>query len=126
MSIRDRSALATLILALGVASSAAAQGTPVTVKEEKKGLFKMVKVAPADAIKTAQARLPSSTMKSGELEMEDGKLIYSFDMQQPGVKGIEEVNIDANTGAVIKTEHEDPAPPKRAAPKPPTKKLPTA
>lgn len=122
MSTRNRLALATLILTLGIASGVVAQGSPLKVKEEKKGMFKMVKVAPADAIKTAQAQFPHATIKSGELEKEDGKLIYSFDIQQPGMKGIEEVNIDANTGAVIKTEHEDAVPHKKSAPKPPAKK----
>ena len=129
MSPRNRSTLAAIVLALGLASGVVAQGAPIKVKEEKKGMLKMVKVAPADAIKTAQAQFPNAKMKSGELEKEGGKLIYSFDMQQPGVKGIEEVNIDANTGAVIKTEHEDAATEKKEmkaekkdkAPKPPKK-----
>ena len=126
MSTRNRLTLATLILTLGIASGVVAQASPLKVKEEKKGMFKMVKVAPADAIKTAQAQFPNATIKSGELEKEGGKLIYTFDIQQPGVKGIEEVNIDANTGAVSKTEHEDAAPHKKPAPKPPVKKPTTA
>ena len=126
MSTRNRLTLATLILTLGIASGVVAQASPLKVKEEKKGMFKMVKVAPADAIKTAQAQFPNATIKSGELEKEGGKLIYTFDIQRPGVKGIEEVNIDANTGAVIKTEHEDAAPHKKSAPKPPVKKPSTA
>jgi uncharacterized membrane protein YkoI len=126
MSTRNRFSLAALVLALGVASGVAAQSGPVTVKEEKKGMFKLAKITPAEAIKTAQAQFPSATIKSGELEKEDGKLIYTFDMQQPGMKGIEEVNVDANTGAVIKTEHENPAPPKRHATRSSVKRPPTA
>jgi uncharacterized membrane protein YkoI len=127
MPVRNRSALVVVLVALGFASGVTAQGAPITVKEEKKGLLKLAKVLPADAIKTAQAQFPNATMKSAEIEKEKGKLIYSFDMQQPGVKGIEEVNIDANTGAVVNTEHENPAPPKKhSAPKPPVKKPPAA
>jgi hypothetical protein len=122
MSTRIRTALPTLALALGLASGAVAQGTPIKVKEAKKGMFKLAKVTSADAIKTAQAQFPSAKIKSGELEREDGKLVYTFDLQQPGVKGIEEINIDANTGTVIKTEHEDLVLSKKTAPKPPVKK----
>lgn len=124
MPIVTRSNVATLLFALGLASSATAQGTPITIKEEKPGMQKAAKVASADAIKTAQAKFPNATLLSGELEKEHGKLIYSFDLQQPGVKGIEEVNVDAMTGAVVNTEHENPSPPKhkKPAPKAPVKK----
>lgn len=115
MSRQTRSTVGALVLVLGMASGAVAQGATLKVKEEKKGMLKTAKVAPADAIKTAQAQFPNAKIKSGEIEKEDGRLIYSFDVQQPGVKGIEEVNIDANTGAVLKTEHEDPATEKKEA-----------
>ena len=44
-----------------------------------------------------------------ELEDENGKLIYSYELKVPGRSGIEEVNVDAKTGAVVNTEHETPA-----------------
>ena len=119
MSTQKRLLLTALVLLLGSASIARAQGATLQVKEETPGLFKLAKVSAVDATKTAQARFPTATIKSGELEKEDGKLIYTFEMQQPGVTGIEEVNIDAMTGAIIAVEHENPAPPKKAAPKPP-------
>jgi hypothetical protein len=109
MKARNRVLLAALALGLGLAMSVAAQGGLVKVKEEKPGLLKLAKVTPADAQKTAQAKYPSAKIVSGEIEKEDGKLIYSFDIQQTGVKGIEEVTVDALTGLVVKTEHEDPA-----------------
>lgn len=103
-----RSAIAFGLL-LGAVSHASGQGATMKVREEKPGLFKQAKVSPEDAQKTAQSRFPTGAVKSGELEQEDGKLIYTFDIQLPGVKGIEEVNIDAATGAVLATEHETPA-----------------
>ena len=119
-----------MALVLGFAASAVAQSPMVKVKETHKGYFKMAKVTAADAQKTAQAQFPNGTVKSGEIEKEGGKLIYSFDIQQPAVTGIEEVNIDAMTGTVIKTEHESPAMEKteKAKPKPktPVKKPPAA
>jgi len=56
----------------------------------------------------AQAKVPNGRLKSHELERENGRLIYSFDFQVPHKSGIEEVNVDAMTGKVIKVEHETP------------------
>jgi uncharacterized membrane protein YkoI len=126
MTRENRTTLAALTLAISLAATALAQGTGLKITEEKPGLLKKAKVAPADAIKTAQAQFPNATIKSGEIEKEGGKLIYTFDIQQAGVKGIEEVNIDAMTGLVIATEHENPSPPKpkTTGPKPAAPKSP--
>ena len=43
-------------------------------------------------------------IKEAELEREDGKLIYSFDISTK--EGIKEVQIDALTGTVLKVEIE--------------------
>jgi len=90
------------------AASATAQKAPLKITEDKPGLLKLAKVAPADAQKTAQAKFPAGTILSGEIERERGKLIYSFDIQLKGVKGVEEVNVDAMTGAIVGIEHENP------------------
>ena len=87
---------------------------PLKVTEERPGLLKQAKVTPEAAIAAAQAKFPTGTIKSGEIEKEGGQLIYSFDIQLPGKKGIEEVQVSALTGAVIKTEHEAPPNPKPA------------
>ena len=109
--MRTRFGVPTMVVGLVfvLASTVGAQGTPLKIKEEKAGLLKQAKISPAEAQKTAQAKFPSGTIKSGEIEKEGGKLIYSFDIQQAGVKGIEEVNVDALTGVVVATEHENPA-----------------
>ncbi len=95
--------LPALLLAAG---TLAAQG--VTVKEEKPGLLKKAKITPDSAIALAKAKLPKATLKSAEIEEEDGKLIYSFDFETAGKSGIDEVNVDAKTGKVGKVEHETP------------------
>jgi uncharacterized membrane protein YkoI len=41
--------------------------------------------------------------------MEDGALIYSFDLSIAGKPGIEEVHVDAKTGKILSVEHEGPA-----------------
>ncbi len=47
------------------------------------------------------------TVRSGELEHENGRWIYSFDIQAGNQ--IHEVNVDANTGSVVEDSVEDPA-----------------
>ena len=63
-----------------------------------------------DSAKTiALAQVPDGNIENGELENEDGKLIYSFDIKVAGKEGIEEVHVSAMTGEVIKREHESEA-----------------
>jgi hypothetical protein len=109
MTTRNRTVLSVLVVTLGLIGSAGAQAKPFKIKEEQAGLLGQAKISARDAQATAQAKFPAAAVVSGEIEREDGKLIYSFDLQQPGVKGIEEVNVDAMTGAVLATEHENPA-----------------
>jgi hypothetical protein len=73
-------------------------------KEAK--LMAEAKVSKADAGKTALAKVPSGTIKEGELEKEHGKLIWSFDITTPDTKDITEVNVDAITGDVVSVEKE--------------------
>ena len=99
-----RIALAATLL---TASTLGAQAT--VVKEEKPGMFKLAKITPEAATATALARVPNGKVKSAELEMEKKKLIYSFDIKVDGKSGIEEIAVDAMTGAVVGAEHETPA-----------------
>jgi uncharacterized membrane protein YkoI len=79
--------------------------TTVHVKGDPK-LKAEAKVSEADAIATAEKEVPNGKIESAEIEREGGKLIYSFDVKQPHKSGIEEVNVDALTGTVVKKEHE--------------------
>jgi uncharacterized membrane protein YkoI len=107
-----------IILLAIVPSLAAAQGTPaVKVTEDKPGLLKRAKIAPDSATRLALAAVPNGKVRSGEIEEEQGKLIYSFDIKVPGKSGITEVHIDPTTGAVLGQERERDAP-KPAAAKP--------
>lgn len=47
------------------------------------------------------------TIKSGELEKEHGKLVYSFDIQTS--EGIREVQVDAMTGEIVEDKVESAA-----------------
>ncbi len=100
-----------LVLALVVAATMPAalraQTTTPTLKQERPGLLAQARVTPDSARAIARRTVPGATIQSAELENEDHKLIYSFDMKVPGKSGIEEVNIDALTGAIVGREHED-------------------
>jgi len=81
----------------------------VTVKEEKPGLLAKAAVTPQDARAKALAAVPGGTITSAEIEEEDGKLIYSFDIRVAGQADITEVHVDAKTGEVAPIEHEKAA-----------------
>lgn len=93
-----------LAMALLGASQAFAQAT--YKKDIPDTLAKKAKVSEDVAAKAAMARVLKGEIQSVELEEEDGKLIYSYDIKVPGKSGIEEVNVNAMTGKVLKVEHE--------------------
>ena len=64
------------------------------------------KVSLTSARKTALARVPGAQVESEELEHEHGKLVYSFDLKVPNHAGIEEIQVDANSGKVVSHKHE--------------------
>lgn len=81
------------------------KSTTVHVKGDAK-LKAEAKVSEEDAINTAMKEVPDGKIESAEIEREGGKLIYSFDVKAPHKSGIEEVNVDAVSGTVVKKEHE--------------------
>jgi uncharacterized membrane protein YkoI len=87
----------------------AQQAPGVKVAEESPGLLARAKVAPDSATRLAQAKVPKGTIESAEIEQEDGRLIYSFNMRVPGKPGVEEVAVDAIRGKVLSVEHESDA-----------------
>jgi uncharacterized membrane protein YkoI len=75
-------------------------------KDKEAKLMAQAKVSKEAAQQTALAKVPNGTIKEGELEKEDGKLQWSFDVATPDSKDITEVNIDAMTGDVISADKE--------------------
>jgi uncharacterized membrane protein YkoI len=71
-------------------------------------LMAEAKVSKSAAESIAFAKVPNGTIKEGELEKENGKLQWSFDIATPGSKDITEVNVDAITGDVISVQKESP------------------
>lgn len=92
-----------------IASATIVSAQSVSVKEEKAGMLKTAKISPAVATATALAKVPGGKVQSAEIEKEDGKLVYSFDIKVAGKSGIDEVLVDALTGAVVSVDHETPA-----------------
>lgn len=73
----------------------------VSERQQQARLEAKAKVTKADAEKTALAKVPGGKVTSGELEEENGKLLWSFDIFTPNSKDITEVQVDALTGAVL-------------------------
>ncbi len=112
--IKWRSISVALLTVAVCAPVLAAQG--VKVAESKPGLLKQAKITPDSAVAVAKATLPKATISSAEIEQENGKLIYSFDMKTAGKSGIDEVNVDALTGKLVgKVQHESAADEKKEA-----------
>lgn len=86
-----------LVLALGLAVAASDK------KSSQKQLQKEARITMKEARATALKEAPGK-IKEGELEREDGQLIYSFDIKTK--EGIKEVQVDALTGKVLKVETE--------------------
>ena len=66
------------------------------------------KISRAQAEATALKKAHGGTVKEGELEEENGKLVWSFDIARPGTRNVTEVLVDAITGEVVSTEIETP------------------
>ena len=92
----------TRITVITLAASVAAVGAigaQKTKPETQASLMRQAKVSKAVATRTALAEVPGGKVRSSEIEREKGKLIYSFDIKVAGRPGIEEINVDAITGA---------------------------
>jgi len=78
------------------------EGTPDS------SLPKFAKISETKARKAAIAKIkaPRKSHIEGELEVEQGCLVYSFDIKLPGKSGIEVVMVDAGTGKVLSHTHE--------------------
>ena len=78
-------------------------------KHEQAEMQAQAKITKEQAQETALTKAPGGTIKEGELEKENGKLIWSFDIATPGSKNITEVNVDAISGSIVSVGTETPA-----------------
>ena len=81
----------------------------VKVKEATPGLAAQATISADSAQKLALAQVPKGRIAEAELEEEKGTLVYSYDIKTHGKSGIDEVQIDAKTGALVSNSHENAA-----------------
>jgi uncharacterized protein YpmB len=97
-----------LLIAFGILTVFTSTGS-AQEKEEKTNakLAKQAKISMAQAREIAQ-KTASGTIEGEELERENGKLLYSFDIRNE--KGtITEVQVDAKTGKLLSSKEETAA-----------------
>jgi len=97
--------LAAVLLAFAAPASADKLACSIKASKGVGDLQKMAKISKAAAEKNALAKVSGSVSKS-ELEVEDGCLVYSFDIKVAGKSGAEEVMVDAGNGKVLSQKHE--------------------
>jgi uncharacterized membrane protein YkoI len=108
MSKTNRSfALLAGIAAIALTASTATAQAAAT-HETQAQLRAEAKIPAATARATALAKVPGGRVKKYELERENGHLLYSFDITSKGKTGVDEVQVDAITGAVLSNVHETP------------------
>ncbi|MEO8333931.1 MAG: PepSY domain-containing protein [bacterium] len=107
--------IATIAAVALIALAPAAHGQDTYKKDIPAALAKQAKITEHAAAESATQRVPKGKIEAVELENEDGKLLYSYDIKTAGKSGIDEVHIDAMTGKVIGVVHETPAMEKKEA-----------
>ena len=96
-------------LAAVVLAVPAVQAQASYKKDIPGALATKAKITEDAAADMAHKRFPKGTIDAVELENENGRLIWSYDIKTAGKKGIDEVNIDARTGKMVGVGHESPA-----------------
>ncbi len=81
-------------------------GEAARVREESPGLLQQAAFPADSAVALARVRFPGARLRGGELEVEEGRLVYSLDLVIEEEEGITEVWVDARTGEIVSVEHE--------------------
>jgi Peptidase propeptide and YPEB domain len=108
MNKKNALALSIGILALGFGVQLNAQTTAPQKSKVPASLKSQAKISLEDARTTAIKKVPGE-IKEEELEKENGKLLYSFDIQATGQKDITEVQVSAMDGTIVSVEKENAA-----------------
>jgi hypothetical protein len=101
-SLKNGSILTLIILGFGFSTALAVP------EESQEALKAQAEVTQAQAEKIALGKVPDGNIKSSELEKENGKLVWSFDIVVPESKNIAEVQVDAKTSEIVLVEIETP------------------
>jgi len=132
-----RSSYVVACIAIAVASAASAQSsksaaTPPAKSQAAKpkaakptyhrtlpaSLMKEAKITESTAADAAMKAVPDAKIEKVKLEKKDGTLEYTYDLKSSARTGVDEVRVNATTGAVISNVHQAPAEKKAEAPKP--------
>ncbi|MEO6993068.1 MAG: PepSY domain-containing protein [Lacunisphaera sp.] len=96
----------TIVLVATSATAAIAEAKEPSRSELK--LMHQAKINESKAREIALSAVPQGTIKSHELEEENGLLVWSFDLTTPVTPNITEVQVNAKTGAVVSIQEESP------------------
>lgn len=94
---------------IGSLAALALAGSLVTASAEQNTVTAKAKLTQDQAAKIALTKCPNGKIGEGELELEKGVLIWSFDISQPDSKNIVEVQVNAVTGSVVDVAIETPS-----------------
>ena len=95
------SALSLAFFALGLSLLRAGE-------ESRAALKAQAQVAQARAEKIALSKVPDGRITSVEIEKENGRLVWSFDIAVPHSENVTEVQIDAKTSKIVLVKIETP------------------
>jgi len=96
------------LLAIGLCVTAGAQTQTPKKSKIPAALKKDAKISLEVARATALKKVPGE-LEEEELEKENGKLVYSFDIRASGQKDITEVQVSAIDGSIVSVEMENAA-----------------
>ena len=83
-------------------------GTSYAKEMTDPALLAQAKISEKMAQATALAKVSKGQVISSELEEENGKLIWSFDISKPKTKNVTEIQVDAKTGMIVSSKVETP------------------
>jgi uncharacterized membrane protein YkoI len=81
-------------------------GMGAGIHEEEPGLLAQATVKPDSAERIALASVPGGQIVKREIENEDGKLVYEFEITVAGMTDKKVVLVDAKTGALVEAKKE--------------------
>jgi N-methylhydantoinase A/oxoprolinase/acetone carboxylase beta subunit len=101
-------AMAAGFLTIGMCAAVGAQAPAPKKSKIPAALKKEAKISVEDARAAALKKVPGEIQEE-ELEKENGKLVYSFDIRGTGQKDITEVQVSATDGSIVSVEKENAA-----------------
>jgi uncharacterized membrane protein YkoI len=94
---------------IGTVAAAALALSLATASAEENTVVAKAKLTKDQAAKIALKKCANGQIGEGELEVENGILIWSFDIKQPDSKNVVEVQVNAVTGAIVDVDVETPS-----------------